>query len=214
MEQSRCNGLSLLATYEKRRGRSRTAYRLFPVNGPRVKGAFTRFHQIQSKVNQADMFQACPFCESEDPLHDYPKQPTILVCTLMCGYGLVVCWMQMLMFLDWWKWKTVVSKGRFYSHNFILGCFNNLHALILKKHIVFSYCLALQHYIPPLCFCSCLFKPSRIPSLLWLVSSHTPEPAPLIVCVCGVGLELFFNIEVQFTRLYVMSFRFKLQLST
>ena len=42
-----------------------------------------------------------------------------------------------------------------------------------------------QHCFPPLsetlCFSSCFFKPRLfwIPSLLWLVSSHMPEPAQL-----------------------------------
>ena len=49
---------------------------------------------------------------------------------------------------------------------------------------VFSYCPVLQQCNPPpfesLCFSSCLFGPTSLSSsLLWLVSSHMPEPTTL-----------------------------------
>ena len=67
----------------------------------------------------------------------------------------------------------------------------SLNTLTLKDHIthitliihithISWYCPVLQHCIPTLCFSPCLFnpRPSWISNLLWLVSSHMPEPAP------------------------------------
>ena len=63
-----------------------------------------------------------------------------------------------------------------------------------------SNCQVQQHSIPPqsemLRWSSCLFKPPppRTPRLLWLVSSHRPEPAQLTVspvgCVVFLGFQL------------------------
>ena len=68
---------------------------------------------------------------------------------------------------------------------------------------VSSYCSTLQLCIPPLSellwFCSRPPSPPRISSLVWLVGSHAPEPAPLsmspprplpLVLLCDAGASL------------------------
>ena len=52
------------------------------------------------------------------------------------------------------------------------------HALMLKKKSVFLYCPVLQLYLKRSVLVPVSLRPpSWIPSLLWLVSSHMPEPA-------------------------------------
>ena len=75
--------------------------------------------------------------------------------------------------------------AHFQVHTFIWvsGTRTCLRALMFKKTLFFSYCPLLQHLYSPwvwmLSFSSCLSPEMVI--LLWLVSSHRPEPAPITV---------------------------------
>ena len=57
-----------------------------------------------------------------------------------------------------------------------------LHAVMLNKHIFYFF-----HYL------QWRMSSLRIPGLLWLVSSHTPEPSPLTLSPAGSDMFSAFN---------------------